>query len=335
MTRSKPTGELLSFMDNSTRKKRCEKVSQKKNYWLGTTAKSDEQHVAVIQHNKAKKAAKKSHKRAAASFQTPAPLEVRKSACHEGISQMLRRQAITYFYRLYFCDEPNIDDIITPIMKHCSIPDNSRRGVRKIVESLRKAQEEEEANLHPTKKQKLGSGGSEGIIREDSIDSIIICNLIQHGVSGAEVSSIINERWILEAKQKDLEIDVTRVRQISKNAIYGFIKRSPMIKRYRRMSKKTGKTDKESQWARSRVIQCNHYLKEMTLSYGMRPWPQYCLPLIVEEIVWFDEKHKQCILGCASKHEYLVARNVFDQNPTLPEFGGVFPKRMPRTNTSI
>ena len=58
MTRSKPTGELLSLIDNSSIKKRCEKVSQKKNYWLGTTAKSDEQHVAVIQHNKAKNARK-------------------------------------------------------------------------------------------------------------------------------------------------------------------------------------------------------------------------------------------------------------------------------------
>ena len=202
MTRSKPTGELVSLIDNSSIKKKYEKVSQKKNCWLGTRARSDEQDVAVIQHNKAKKAAKKSHKRAAASFQTPVPLEVRKSACHENISQMLRRQAIAYFYRLYFCDEPNIDDIITPIMKHCKIPDNSRRGVKKIIDSLRKAQEEEEANLQPPKKQKLGSGGSEGIIREDSIDSIIICNLIQHGVSGAEVSSIINERWILEAKQR-------------------------------------------------------------------------------------------------------------------------------------
>ena len=109
MTRSKPTGELLSLIDNSSIKKRCEKVSQKKNYWLGTTARSGEQDVAVKQHNKAKKAAKKSHKRAAASFQTPVPLEVRKSACHEGISQMLRRQAIAYFYRLYFCDEPIIE----------------------------------------------------------------------------------------------------------------------------------------------------------------------------------------------------------------------------------
>ena len=51
MTRSKPTGELLSLIDNSSRKKKYEKVSQKKNYWLGTKARSDEQHVAVKQHN--------------------------------------------------------------------------------------------------------------------------------------------------------------------------------------------------------------------------------------------------------------------------------------------
>ena len=104
MTSSKPTGELLSLIDNSSIKKRCEKVSQKKNYWLGTRARSDEQDVAVIQHNKAKKAVQKVPKRAAASLQTPVPLEVGKSACHDGISQMLRRQAIAYFYRLYFCE---------------------------------------------------------------------------------------------------------------------------------------------------------------------------------------------------------------------------------------
>ena len=56
MTRSKPTGELLSLIDNSSRKKKYEKVSQKKNYWLGTAARSGEHDVAVIQHKKAKKA---------------------------------------------------------------------------------------------------------------------------------------------------------------------------------------------------------------------------------------------------------------------------------------
>ena len=42
-----------------------------------------------------------------------------------------------------------------------------------------------------------------------------------------------------------------------------------MIKRYRRMSKKTGNTDKEYQWAITRVIQCKHYLYD--LSYDIRP----------------------------------------------------------------
>ena len=100
----------------------------------------------------------------------------------------------------------------------------------------------------------------------------------------------------------------------------------------RRLTMKTGKRDADSQWAKARVIQCQHYLNEMAMNPQMiGPWKPHHIPLILDQIVWFDEKHRKCVLGCNSKHEYQIARNTFDDMPTEPEFGGVFPPRMPTT----
>jgi hypothetical protein len=290
MTRSKPTGELVSMVDFHWKKRRYENVSQIKRYWLAGKGLSNNQQVGVSNHKKAHFAGDESHKGVEASLLTPEPLEVPKVASHDGIPQKLRRSAISFFYKLYFRFTTSIEAAVTSIMTLCRIPRGSRDSVRNIIKELR-VQEEEPSQ--PANKSRPW----QQIIKDDSVESVLVCTLVQRGIGGAEIASIINERWILAALELDPAVDPSTVRQVSKDAIYAFISRSPFVQKYRRTTKKTGSTDNASQWARNRVIQCNHYLREMSLSYDIRPWPQHHLPLIVEEVVWFDEKHKQCVLG--------------------------------------
>jgi hypothetical protein len=324
MTRSKPTGELVSTMDLNGRKRRYENPSQIKSYWLGTMGLSKKQQFAVSHRKKAILAADESHKAVEASILTPEPLEVPKVASHEGIPHKLRKSAISFFYKLYFRLTTSIEAAVTSIMTLCRIPRGSRDSVRNIIKELR-VQEEEPSQ--PANKSRPW----QQLIKDDSVESVLVCTLVQRGIGGAEIASIINERWILAALELDPAVDPSTVRQVSKDAIYAFISRSPIIQKYRRTTKKTGSTAAASQWALNRVCQCNHYLKEMSLSYDIKPWPQHHVPLFVDEVVWFDEKHKQCVLGFSSKWEYMIARNPFDQMPTDPAFGGIFPPRMFRT----
>ena len=258
MTRSKPTGELVSMVDLHWKKRRYENVSQIKRYWLAGKGLSNNQRVGVSNHKKAILAVNKALEGDKASLLTPEPLEVPKVASHDGIPQKLRKSAISFFYKLYFRLTTSIEAAVTSIMTLCRIPRGSRDSVRNIIKELR-VQEEEPSQ--PANKSRPW----QQLIKDDSVESVLVCTLVQRGIGGAEIASIINERWILAALELDPAVDPSTVRQVSKDAIYAFISRSPIIQKYRRTTKKTGSTAAASQWAINRVCQCNHYLKEMPM----------------------------------------------------------------------
>ena len=52
--------------------------------------------------------------------------------------------------------------------------------------------------------------------------------------------------------------------------------------------------------------------------------------IVLEQIMWSDQKHSKCVLGCGSKHEYLVPVGP-DGEYLHPDDGGVMPARMPTT----
>ena len=50
--------------------------------------------------------------------------------------------------------------------------------------------------------------------------------------------------------------------------------------------------------------------------------------IVLEQILWSDQKHSKCVLGCGSKHEYLVPVGP-DGEYLHPDAGGVMPARHP------
>ena len=174
MTRSKPTGELVSTMDLNGRKRRYENPSQIKSYWLGTMGLSKKQQFAVSHRKKAILAADESHKAVEASILTPEPLEVPKVASHEGIPHKLRKSAISFFYKLYFRLTTSIEAAVTSIMTLCRIPRGSRDSVRNIIKELR-VQEEEPSQ--PANKSRPW----QQLIKDDSVESVLVCTLVQRG----------------------------------------------------------------------------------------------------------------------------------------------------------
>ena len=109
----------------------------------------------------------------------------------------------------------------------------------------------------------------------------------------------------------------------------------------RRSTEKTGKYDKESPWAKARLAQCLQYQSQLSPDYQndikeirkARSGAEEVITaprMSLDSIVWWDEKHKQCVLGCNSKFETRLARNVFDGSITDPKYGGKFGERMPR-----
>ncbi|KAJ1385737.1 hypothetical protein B484DRAFT_461248, partial [Ochromonadaceae sp. CCMP2298] len=109
--------------------------------------------------------------------------------------------------------------------------------------------------------------------------------------------------------------------------------------RTRRHTKKSGKEDEESTWAKSRVAQCDQFRLQLHLG-TLNPDSAVVKasefkPVLAHALVFWDENHKQCILGHTSKYETLVARNPFDNTPTAPQYGGVFPAKKSRTTVKF
>ena len=48
-------------------------------------------------------------------------------------------------------------------------------------------------------------------------------------------------------------------------------------------------------------------------------------------MVFFDENHKQTVLGHIAKYKSRIATNPYDHTPTPPKYGGIFPDKKPRT----
>eukprot|EP00966_Prymnesium_polylepis_P318671 7360318-Prymnesium_polylepis.1 len=47
-----------------------------------------------------------------------------------------------------------------------------------------------------------------------------------------------------------------------------------------------------------------------------------------EQVLWADQKHSKCVLGCSSKHEYLIPED--EEGEYLhPDEGGTLPARQP------
>ena len=120
---------------------------------------------------------------------------------------------------------------------------------------------------------------------------------------------------------------------ISRSAMQGFIERSPAIKTRRRGRKKSGRDDSNCAWAKSRVQQCRQFQYQLELGAG--PDENIAAstlpPRFLDGIAWYDEHHREVILGDAGPFEYLIARDRITGLVTSSTEGGVFPAQKSQT----
>eukprot|EP00732_Lithocolla_globosa_P001949 Lithocolla_globosa_v1_NODE_1125_length_2811_cov_40.797210.p1 type:complete len:136 gc:universal NODE_1125_length_2811_cov_40.797210:2236-2643(+) len=97
------------------------------------------------------------------------------------------------------------------------------------------------------------------------------------------------------------------------------------VRKFRRLGSKCGNSDKNSPWALARLAQAKQFLEQVTRvgpvrgkrKSGCRTVKSFHLA----QVFWIDEKHKKCVLGCASKWEYQVVRTLIEcqqRTPSIP-----------------
>ena len=118
---------------------------------------------------------------------------------------------------------------------------------------------------------------------------------------------------------------------ISVGAVKYFIQHSSCVRTVRRGTKKSGKTDVNSAWAKARKAQCEQWREQLRLGTSTHGTRQASTlpPMRVDGIVWWDEHHQKTRCGHASKHVSLVSRDPATGKASKPvEEGGkgVFPE---------
>ena len=126
---------------------------------------------------------------------------------------------------------------------------------------------------------------------------------------------------------------------VSLSAVQGFILRSDIIDRSRRLSTKSGKKDVGSPWAKARLNQFLQFQHQLAYGDSKEQGIPFCVPpqykdapaMHLDAIVWWDEHHRKVILGHVSKFENRVAMK--DGVVTALAEGGVLPAKMHNTVT--
>jgi hypothetical protein len=108
---------------------------------------------------------------------------------------------------------------------------------------------------------------------------------------------------------------------------------------HRRKSKKSGSADKTKAWAIASLAQARQQQIQLLAGAGNSTAARRCrregwTPIALEQIAWWDERHRKCNLGCATKYEwrFLVDKDhpecrILDPNDPR----AVLPPPMPKT----
>jgi hypothetical protein len=220
-----------------------------------------------------------------------------------------RKGAIIYIYCHLLGSPPpdlwaGIDGTILNIMNRLSLPRNSRTRVTEVL----KARYEFDLTNEEAAKQ----SGRPRLIVEGSDEAIIIILTLEKGLGLGNATILVNEH----RREKGDD-------PVSYSAVQRYSSSSAALSCTRRATKKSGNDDKGSIWANARVNQARQLIEE--LDNGK---------LSEEAIVWWDEKHKKCILGCCTKDEWRVCRN--EAGVICDEaHGGKFPDKLKVTSVKF
>ena len=220
-----------------------------------------------------------------------------------------RKGAIIYIYS-HVLGSPPPDQwagqhgTLLNIINRLSLPKNSRTRVNEIL----KARYDFELTSEIIDKQ----SGRPSLINEGTDEAIIIILSLEKGLGLGNATILVNKH----RREKGDD-------PVSYSAVQRFSSSSPILSCTRRATKKSGNDDKGSIWANARVNQANQLITQLDSG-----------ELNIEAIVWWDEKHKKCILGCCTKDEWRVCRNeageICDE-----EHGGKFPDKLKVTSVKF
>jgi len=107
---------------------------------------------------------------------------------------------------------------------------------------------------------------------------------------------------------------------------------------HRRQTKKSGTTDPSAGWAVASLAQADQQLCQLAAGGGDSTALRRCrnegwTPFKLEQVFFWDERHRKVCLGCLSTYECRFPVDPNDPECYLPfKDGGVLPKEMPRTS---
>ena len=290
----------------------------------------------TARHQRARKAAAASHAPREIVFDDDRDTIVERDARGQVSSEMhaARRYAICYVYETVMgappesawggrADSENAG-VIAKIAARLSIPENSFRLVRKVLEDFTAAGAADErydadACLRHGAAPKLELDMEEGQLAAKCLAT---------GMGLVHATIQVNE--MREA--------MTPPRPpISWSAVQSFEARCPAISTKKRATKKSGKTDETSEWAIARVAQCKQMQRQLKLGeeqasrqrvVGRSDEP----PVHLDGLAIWDEHHHRIRLGHQSRYETRLCLHPETGEVALEEDGSVWTDEMPSTH---
>ena len=238
--------------------------------------------------------------------------------------QYKRRMAISYMMELAKYPHPDTWEdlkLLPRIEQRLNIPKNSRHATKKILEDIFECHVSE--NIYDPRGQ-ASLRGCKATIAEEGEEADLILSFLDKGVTPGGVLMFVNYERSRRSESP-----------VGKKAIQGFIDRNPCVNKSRRLTKKSGKTDPTSNWAKARLVQFTQLQEQFTLgkvrdglireenvdpsiiNSGLQP-------MYLHKICFFDEKHSKVVKGPTGMYDYSVSRNSYDNEITHPDLGGKF-----------
>lgn len=228
------------------------------------------------------------------------------------------------FQRMGFPNEEHWmgkDGVVSEIVRGLDLPTGSRNMVKRVLEDILECAR---LNVAYSGSGSAGSGGSNKLILPGSVDEQYICDLIENGVSVGIATLLLNEKRIEAGRD-----------YVGLSAVHSAIERAdPDISSVGKL--KQGSFDKNSPWAKASY----RWVKQLLIRLGKLPSDpsERCFDLSIigklvpQQIVSFDEKHVDCIIGQVSKYDLFNKRFRRDANDKLDKNGTL---RDPRMEQSV
>ena len=229
-----------------------------------------------------------------------------------------RRVAIKYVYSAIFGAPPEENwhkMKLVPVICHLlNINLHSHGIVRQTLQQLAN----QDISFYKGSVQK--GSGSKALILHGTVQADIVYRSLMQGLTSKESTCILN---MYRAK-----LDIPEL-PLSRSAVQAFITRSDCIKTRKRHQKKSGKDDPSSQWAKARQEQAEQFREQLYLGFLPTDSPDLLDspfdPIYSDGIVFWDEHHREVILGEANAYQHLVSVDDLG-NVVAPTAGGKFGK---------